>query len=143
MEADPLMADSSMALAATFPQRASMAESHELGRRSEAIAAQYLQARGYDIVERNYRVGHKEIDLIVRLRNVIAFVEVKARAGPGYGHPLEAITWAKRREVAFVARVWIAANGRKDLSYRFDAVAVQWRGGASPAVEHVPNAWTL
>src|SRR5262245_6463284 len=122
-----------MALAAIFRHRATMAESHELGRRSESIAAQYLLARGYHIVERNYRVGHKEIDLIVRLRNTIAFVEVKARAGPRYGHPLEAITWAKRREVAYVARVWIAANGRQELSYRFDAIAVQWHGAGPPS----------
>ena len=119
-----------------------MAQSHELGRRSEGVAAQYFEARGYEIVARNYRLGHKEVDLIVRRRGVIAFVEVKARAGPGFGHPLEAITWAKRREVEYVARVWIAAHGQNDLCYRFDAVAVLWRAG-EPLVEHVPNAWTL
>jgi putative endonuclease len=131
-----------MALSAHIPERGAMAESHELGRRSETIAARYLQTHGYEIVERNYRVGHKEVDLIVRLHDVIAFVEVKARAGARFGHPLEAITWAKRREVAYVARVWIAANGQRDLDYRFDAVAIVWRDG-SPEVEHVPNAWTL
>jgi putative endonuclease len=119
-----------------------MADSHELGRRSERLAADYLRQRGYDILERNYRVGHKEVDLIVRRGVVIAFVEVKARAGLGYGHPLEAITWSKRREVAYVARVWIAGNGGPALSYRFDAISVQWRG-AEPVIEHVPNAWTL
>ena len=119
-----------------------MAKSHDLGRKSEQLAAQYLQARGYTILERNYRVGHKEVDLIVSRNGVIAFVEVKARAGQGYGHPLEAITWGKRREIAYVARTWIAACGRADLSYRFDALSVVWRGG-QPEVEHVPNAWGL
>lgn len=119
-----------------------MADSHELGRVSESMAARYLQARGYRVLERNYRVGHKEVDLIVRRRDLIAFVEVKARAGEGCGHPLEAITWAKRREVGYVARVWIAAHGQTGLSYRFDAVAILWRAGKA-AIEHVPNAWTL
>ena len=119
-----------------------MAQSHELGRRSESIAARFLESHGYEILERNYRVGHKEVDLIVRRNDLIAFVEVKARAGPGYGHPLEAITWAKRREVAYVARVWIAAHGPPGLTYRFDALAIVWKG-SQPVIDHLPNAWTL
>ena len=119
-----------------------MAESHELGRRSERMAAEYLKQRGYAILERNYRVGHKEVDLIARRGRLVAFIEVKARAGAGCGHPLEAITWSKRREVAYVARVWIAANGRSDLVYRFDAIAIIWSGN-SPLIEHVPNAWSV
>jgi putative endonuclease len=122
-----------------FPR---MATSHDLGRNSESIAADYLLDRGYSILERNYRVGHKEVDLIAQRDRVVAFVEVKSRAGPRYGHPLESITWSKRREIAYVARVWIAANGRPDLLYRFDAVAVLWRSRA-PVVEHVPDAWRL
>jgi putative endonuclease len=119
-----------------------MADSHDLGRASERLAARYLEARGYVILERNYRVGHKEVDLIVRRQDLVAFVEVKARAGARFGHPLEAITWAKRREVSYAARVWIAAHGQAGLNYRFDAVAIQWSAG-HPVVEHIPNAWML
>ena len=119
-----------------------MATSHDLGRASEFLAAEYLLDRGYRILERNYRVGHKEIDLIAQRDRVIAFVEVKARAGAGYGHPLEAITWAKRREISYVARVWIAGHGRPGLLYRFDAVAILWRNQQA-IVEHVPDAWRL
>ena len=119
-----------------------MAKSHDLGRNSEQLAADHLQRLGYEIVASNYRVGHKEVDLIVRRGDVIAFVEVKARAGGGYGHPLEAITWAKRREIAYVARVWIAGNPGQARVYRFDAVAILWQAG-QPVIEHVPNAWRL
>ena len=119
-----------------------MATSHDLGKISESVAADYLIARGYAILERNYRVGHKEVDLIARRHRVVAFVEVKSRAGDRYGHPLEAITWSKRREIAYVARVWIAANGRAGLFYRFDAIAVLWRQ-KEPIVEHIPDAWRL
>ncbi len=119
-----------------------MATSHELGRTSESLAADYLVARGYSILERNYRVGHKEIDLIAQRDCVVAFIEVKARAGARFGHPLEAITWSKRREISYVARVWIAAHGRADLVYRFDAVAVLW-ADREPVIEHVPDAWRL
>jgi putative endonuclease len=119
-----------------------MAQSHALGVKSEQLAASYLLARGYQILERNYRVGHKEVDLVISRAGVVAFVEVKARSGQGYGHPLEAITWGKRREIAYVARTWIAAHGRAEYTYRFDAVAVIWRG-SQPEIEHVPNAWRL
>lgn len=117
-----------------------MATSHDLGRASERLAANYLEDRGYRILERNYRVGHKEVDLIASRAGTIVFVEVKARRGPAYGHPLDAITWAKRREIEHVARVWIATRARFADTYRFDAIAVCWLQGRAE-VEHVPNAW--
>jgi putative endonuclease len=115
-------------------------QSHELGRRSEVIACAHLVAQGWKILARNYRAGHKEIDIIARFADTIAFVEVKARAGTGCGHPLEAITWAKRREIAHVARAWLRENPGAWLEYRFDAIAIVWNG-ASHDLEHVENAW--
>jgi putative endonuclease len=115
---------------------------HQLGRRSEDIACAYLISRGWEILDRNYRAGHKEIDIIARFANTIAFVEVKARAGDAWGHPLESITWAKRREIAYVARAWLQANGRPSFEYRFDAIAICWRG-SSHVLEHVGNAWSI
>jgi putative endonuclease len=115
---------------------------HQLGRRSEDVACAYLIARGWRILERNYRAGHKEIDIIARSGDTIAFVEVKARAGDDWGHPLEAITWLKRREIAHVARAWLQKNRCATLEYRFDAIAIQWRG-RSHVLEYVPNAWRV
>jgi putative endonuclease len=107
------------------------------------LAAEYLEALGYTVLSRNYRWGRREVDLIVRLGRVVAFVEVKTRAGDGFGHPLEAITALKRREVERVAIHWQRRNGRARQQYRFDAVGVLLRRGARPIIEHVPNAWRL
>lgn len=115
---------------------------HDLGRVSETLACRYLRARGWRILERNYRAGRKEIDIIARAGNVIAFVEVKARARADYGHPLYAITWKKRREIAHVARVWLERNTQSGCDYRFDAVAVSWSGSLH-TVEHVEDAWRI
>ncbi len=120
-----------------------MALSHEFGRLGEDLAARHLAAHGWTIVQRNFRLGHKEVDLVVRRRGVVAFVEVKSRSGAGFGHPLDAITPAKRREIERVARVWIARHGREGEIYRFDAVAVIRGGGEPPRVEHVEDAWRL
>jgi putative endonuclease len=116
----------------------------DLGDRGEDLAARFLQRAGWIILERNFRMGRKEIDIVVRRGEVVAFVEVKTRAGLGYGHPLEAITWKKRREIQQVAAAWIERKGRPDETYRFDAVAVQVRGGGGePLIEHVEDAWRM
>src|SRR5688500_20111425 len=115
--------------------------SHELGRTSENIACDFLKARGWRILERNYRAGHKEIDIIARRGATVAFIEVKARAGDGWGHALEAITWEKRRETAYAARSWMSTFPAAAKENRIAAIAITWRG-ASPMPEHVETAWT-
>jgi putative endonuclease len=77
-----------------------------LGDRGEALAARFLERAGWTILVRNFRMGHKEIDLVARRGEVVAFVEVKTRAGTGFGHPLEAITWKKRLD-SVVARLFM------------------------------------
>jgi putative endonuclease len=111
-----------------------------LGDRGEALAARLLERAGWTILLRNFRMGRKEIDLVARRGEVVAFVEVKTRAGSGYGHPLEAITWKKRREIHQVALAWIDRFGRPGDTYRFDAVAVQV-SGSHESIDHVEDAW--
>lgn len=112
-----------------------------LGDRGEQIAAEYLERNGWVVLDRNFRMGRKEVDLVARRDGVVAFVEVKTRAGLGYGHPLEAITWKKRREIRQVATAWVERHGRPSDQYRFDAIAIQLPSGGAPRLEHVPDAW--
>ena len=114
-----------------------------LGDRGERMAAEYLERAGWTILARNFRLGHREIDLVARRGEVVAFVEVKTRAGLGYGHPLEAITALKRREIQRVAQVWVERHGRDGDVYRYDAVAVLIHAGAEPVIEHVEDAWRM
>jgi putative endonuclease len=119
-----------------------MGAPHELGALGERLAARHLERHGYTVIDRNFRFGHREIDLIVRRGDTVAFVEVKSRKGMGYGHPLEAITSLKRREIERVARYWLQARRQAGFTYRFDAVAVIF-GGGRPRIDHVSNAWLL
>lgn len=113
-----------------------------LGRWGEDLAARYLRARGWSILARNYRFGRREVDLVVRRDDLVAFVEVKARSARGYGHPLEAITRLKRREVEAVATHFLASHGLDGVDVRFDAVAVYYRPDSRYAsLEHVEDAW--
>jgi putative endonuclease len=112
-----------------------------IGRCGEDLAARHLEENGWTILDRNYRFGRKEIDLVVARGSVLAFVEVKTRTGSGFGHPLEAITRRKRREIAAVAAAWLERHPRAYHIIRFDAVGVMVRPQHPPLVEHVEDAW--
>jgi len=108
----------------------------------ENLAAAHLERSGWQVEVRNYRHGRKEIDMVVRRDDMVAFVEVKCRRSGTCGHPLEAITSRKRKEIEEVAAAWIAAFGRPDDSYRFDAVAVRL-DRERPEIHHVEDAWRI
>ncbi len=112
-----------------------------LGDRGERLAAEHLEREGWVILHRNFRQGRREIDLVARRGGVVAFVEVKTRSGLAHGHPLEAVTAGKRREVQQVATGWIAAFGQPEDRYRFDAVSVLLARSGAPLVQHLENAW--
>lgn len=116
---------------------------HALGRWGEARAARFLEARGWTVLARNYRFGRREVDLVVRRGDLVVFVEVKTRAGPAYGAPLEAVTHQKRREVEAVAGHYLRRHGLTGVPVRFDALGILVRRGPRTTVEmeHVEDAW--
>ena len=116
-------------------------DTHRLGKRFEEAAARWLAARGWQVVESNVRFRRKEIDLVIRRGDLVAFVEVKGRRGAGYSQPAEAITWKKRREIESVARWWVDRSGAENLSYRFDVVGVVADRDGVLVIEHLEDAW--
>ena len=112
------------------------------GRRFEALAERLLCEKGWRVLDRNVRFLRKEIDLVVEKDGLVAFVEVKGRSGPAFGHPLEAITRKKRQAISVAARAWIAHSDFRARCYRFDAVSVRVMPGGRLELEHVEGAWT-
>ena len=110
------------------------------GRLGEAIAARWLEARGWRVLDRRYRVGHRDIDLVVELGDTIAFVEVKARRSNELVDPIEAVNWKKRNELARSASIWIDRRGGGELVYRFDVIGVLVVNGRV-RIRHVENAF--
>jgi len=115
---------------------------HALGRFGEACALAYLVRNGWTVLEKNYRFGRREVDLVVRRGGLVAFVEVKTRAGSGYGAPEDAVTRLKRREIEAVAREYLWRRRLHDVDVRFDVVAIL----AGPRrkvirIEHLEDAW--
>lgn len=114
---------------------------HLLGIRGEALAAKHLRERGWTIVERNYRLGRREIDLIVMRGETLAFVEVKTRSGRRWGLPEEAVTARKRRDIEAVASAFLARTGPGDMDIRFDVVSIEIHVGQPVHLEHITDAW--
>ena len=115
---------------------------HRLGRRGETLAAKALEQRGWRILARNYKAGRREIDIVARRGRLLLFVEVKARAGTGYGPPEAAVTRLKRREIEAVALDYLTRHVRDDVDVRFDVVSV-WAlpGGGTMRIHHIEDAW--
>ena len=111
------------------------------GRRFEALAEALLKATGWRVLDRDVRFLRKEIDLVVEKDGLVAFVEVKGRSGPAFGHPLEAITWRKRQAISLAASAWIARSDFRARSYRFDAVSVRLMRDGAHELEHIEGAW--
>ena len=110
----------------------------EKGRLGEKLAAQYLQAQGYRILESRYRTRYGEADLIACTRDTLVFVEVKARTSTSHGTPAEAVTAKKQRNVTMAAMAYLHKNGCLDAPCRFDVVEVFLPDGQ---ICHITNAF--
>ncbi len=124
-----------------------MADAAATGREGEALAADYLEAKGYRVMDRNYRFNREEVDLVCfkpyadyEAGGELVFVEVKARRGEGFGRPEEAVDKAKQRAVLRVAEAFLHERRLEGSPVRFDVVAVTF-GGGEPRVEHFENAF--
>jgi putative endonuclease len=112
-----------------------------LGDRGERLAVRYLRRQGYGILARQSRNRIGEIDIIAQDGEWIVFVEVKTRSDNGKGLPVEAVTPAKQRQLTRAALAWLRRQGRLEFRSRFDVIAIQWRAGAEPVIEHYRHAF--
>ena len=112
----------------------------DTGRHGERVAARFLKRNGCRILERNYRAGRHEIDLIAweKATETVVFVEVKTRAEGGLGRPMDAVTRSKQHFLRLAAERWIAEHNAYDCGARFDVIEVLT---PSNLVNHVQNAF--
>jgi putative endonuclease len=94
------------------------------GQRWERLAARRLEAEGYAIRDRNFRARAGEIDFVAEEKGVLCFVEVKGRAGPGFGVPAEAVTLEKQRRIFRAAEEYLRRRRLGSPPCRFDVVSV-------------------
>ena len=116
-----------------------MAKHNELGKQGEEIAAQYLIEKGYEIVERNWRNKHKEIDIIAKDGKFLVIVEVKTRQTDEYGNPDIAVTRKKQRLIISAANAYLFQK-KLDIDTRFDIISIIFKDG-EPVIEHIEDAF--
>jgi putative endonuclease len=113
----------------------------EVGRRGEDLACAELERQGLAVLARNWRCRWGEIDIVAADRSetgvTLVFCEVKCRSGLGFGHPLEAITYAKLRTLRQLAAHWMRENQVTARFIRVDAIGVVLVAGEEPSLTHV------
>jgi len=124
---------------------AALPEHLRAGLWGEEQAERFLKKLGWRILGRRVRVGRRdELDLIVRDRDTLVFVEVRTRAGEDYGRPVDTIHRAKRAALSRAAIRYMTKLRAKPDFFRFDVVEVIGEeGDPAPVVRRIENAFAL
>lgn len=96
----------------------------EFGRLGENRAAQFLQAKNYRLLVRNYRFERAEIDIVASFGDEIIFIEVKTRRNKRFGEPEESVDEKKRKQLLKAAEAWLYQEEKEGSKVRFDVISV-------------------
>lgn len=100
-----------------------------IGRRSEAVAARFLQSQGFSIRDRNFLVRQGELDLVVERGRQLAIVEVRSATTSYLRCPGETVTRRKQLRVIRATEAYLRRFGLQERDVRFDVIAVRWVKG--------------
>jgi putative endonuclease len=114
----------------------------QIGKAGEKAVVRYLKKKGFKILEKNFACPLGEIDIIVKDKKTIVFVEVKTRRSLSYGSARLAITAHKQRKISMAALYYLKTNRQMDQRARFDVVTVL-STGEDHAIDHIQNAFEL
>ena len=120
-----------------------MANANILGAWGEAIAAEYLQKKHYQLIARGFRCRFGEIDLIVKNRKYLVFVEVKMRRSAAFARAAEFVDVHKQDRLRTTAELYLSQNPT-DLQPRFDVVEIyapQGENTKTPKIHHMEDAF--
>ncbi len=116
-----------------------MAEHNDIGIKGEELASFYLEGKGYTILEKNWRFGREEIDIIAKQNEMLVVVEVKTRTGSFFGEPEEFVNRQKQKNLIKAANAYIEKNNL-ELEVRFDIMGVILTGN-NHRINHIEDAF--
>lgn len=117
-----------------------MVKHSKIGIKGEQLAEEFLLKKGYTIINRNWRSGKKEIDIIAFKDNILAIVEVKTRTGSTFGYPEEAVNSRKQQHLREAAAAYAEAFPQY-VNIRFDIVSIFMSKGGMPEIIHFEEAF--
>ncbi|MCL1799486.1 MAG: YraN family protein [Eggerthellaceae bacterium] len=115
----------------------------EVGARGEKAAASFLERRGFDIRERNWKCAAGEVDIIAEEDDALVFIEVKTRTSCEHGFPEEAVDAEKRRRYEKIAGFYLKDHDFVDKSVRFDVVSLLVVAPERAFLRHHRNAFAV
>lgn len=115
-------------------------QKQSLGRWGEERAAEFLEAKGYEVLGHNIRTEYGEIDLLARYHDILIFVEVKTRSSLDFGHPEEAVTDSKKQHMADAAESYLQSHPEHEADWRVDVITVRRRANQRQEIAHFENA---
>ena len=115
-----------------------MAAHNELGKWGEDLAAAYLAKKGYEILERDWKSGHHDLDIIARDEDTLVIIEVKTRRNRVFGDPEEAIDYKKRMSLQSAINHYVKSH-RTGRDIRFDIISIVGTIGSTPEIEHIKD----
>ena len=113
-----------------------MAAHNELGKWGEDFAAKFLEEQGYEILERDWKSGHHDLDIVARDEKTLVIVEVKTRRNRLFGDPEEAIDYKKRLSLQSAINHYIKSH-RTGQDARFDIISIVGVIGSQPEIDHI------
>ena len=116
-----------------------MASHNELGKKGEQLAVDFLVENGYKILERNYRFDKAEVDVIAKLGEILAIIEVKTRSTADFGNPQDFVKPKQIKNLVKAIDEYVTVNSL-DVEVRFDVVAIL-KQGKNFSIEHLKNAF--
>ena len=111
----------------------------KLGTWGESLALEYLSAKGYQLLERNFHSRYGELDLIMKVDDVLVAVEVKTRRSRKYGYAEYSITKKKIQAIADTMTVYLDNNAKLDQAWQIDLVVIESFGSEQPEIIHYQN----
>ena len=116
-----------------------MATHNELGKIGEQLAVDHLIKKGYDILETNYRFGKAEVDIIAKLNDTLAIIEVKTRSSLDFGNPEDFVKPKQIQRLVKAVDDYVVTN-QLEVDVRFDIVAIV-KENKGFKIEHLENAF--
>ncbi len=117
-----------------------MSKHSEIGIKGEQLAEEFLLNKGYSILERNWRSGRNEIDIIAFKDKMLVIAEVKTRSVTMFGYPEEAVTVRKQQHLKACAEAYVLLHPEY-MYVRFDIISVMLKGGAVQEIVHFEEAF--
>ena len=110
----------------------------EKGSFGEKLVEEYMIKNNYKIIDKNCRLGKKEIDIIATKENIIIFVEVKLRNSKSFGHGFDALSRNKKKNIIKAAGDYLLSHSYGNYNVRFDVASID-----EGKLSYIENAFDL